>query len=37
MKIFSTLTADMIDTNRTAAAGVAGLKKFHELGVCQLI
>ena len=28
MKIFSTLTADMIDTNRTAAAGVAGLKKF---------
>lgn len=28
MKIFSTLTADMIDTNRTAAVGVAGLKKF---------
>lgn len=28
MKIFSTLTADMIDTNRTSAVGVAGLKKF---------
>ncbi len=28
MKIFSTLTADMIDTNRTSAVGVEGLKKF---------
>ncbi len=28
MKIFSTLTADMIDTNRTSAIGVEGLKKF---------
>jgi len=28
MNIFSTLTADMIDTNRTSAVGVEGLKKF---------
>jgi superfamily I DNA and/or RNA helicase/very-short-patch-repair endonuclease len=28
MKIFSTLTADMIDLNRTSSVGVAGLKRF---------
>ena len=30
MKVFSTLTSDQIDLNRTAAEGVAGLKDFLE-------
>ncbi|MDE5567427.1 MAG: DUF3320 domain-containing protein, partial [Muribaculaceae bacterium] len=30
MKVFSTLTADQIDLNRTSADGVAGLKAFLE-------
>lgn len=30
MKVFSTLTADQIDLNRTSAKGVAGLKAFLE-------
>ena len=30
MKVFSTLTSDQIDLNRTSAEGVAGLKEFLE-------
>ena len=30
MKIYSTLTPDMIDLNRTSSVGVAGLKRFLE-------